>query len=262
LVDPQTQLIDQLIDQSVFDLPSLSHAVMKRPAMKRPADPLRSLAIILIRVGFAGWLCWAIALAGCANSPPTEAVTPTSSPSPKLAPIDSARFDPARLISAGGIGPVRLGMTLAQAKRVMGSTVRWENVPNLMVDFGAIAVKSGSTVLFYVVYEADRPLRDRDTISILMTQNPAYKTSEGVGPSTTIARAASIYGPATLSFNWDDEAREYVRFANQPSSMLFRTQGQPNNFDGQYATTQGDAFHSTTTYRATAAISAVWVSAP
>lgn len=240
---------------------------MKRPAMKRPADPLRSLAIILTRVGFVGWLCWAIVPAGCANSPPTEAVTPTSSPSPKLAPIDPARFDPARLISAGGIGPVRLGMTLAQAKRVMGSTVRWENVPNLMVDFGAIAVKSGSTVLFYVVYEADRPLRDRDTISILMTQNPAYKTSEGVGPSTTIARAASIYGPATLSFNWDDEAREYVRFANQPSSMLFRTQGQPNNFDGQYfdgqyATTQGDAFHSTTTYRATAAISAVWVSAP
>lgn len=225
--------------------------------MKRPTDPLRSFATILTRVGFAGWLCWAIALAGCANSPPTEAVTPASSPAPKLAPID-----PARLISAGGIGPVRLGMTLAQAKRVMGSTVRWENVPNLMVDFGAIAVKSGSTVLFYVVYEADRPLRDRDTISILMTKNPAYKTSEGVGPSTTIARAASIYGPATLSFNWDDEAREYVRFANQPSSMLFRTQGQPNDFDGQYATTQGDAFHSTTTYQATAAISAVWVSAP
>jgi hypothetical protein len=248
LVDPQTQLIDQ----SVFDLPSLSHAVMKRPT-----DPLRSFATILARVGFAGWLCWAIALAGCANSPPTEAVTPAPSSSPKLAPID-----PARLISASGIGPVRLGMTLAQAKRAMGANVRWENIPNFMVDFGVIAVKSGSTVLFYVVYEAAHPLRDRDPIGILMTKNRAYTTIEGVGPDTTIARAASIYGPATLSFNWDDEAREYVRFVNQPSSMLFRTQGQPNDFDGQYATTQGDAFHSTTTYRSTAAISAVWVSAP
>ncbi|TAD77850.1 MAG: hypothetical protein EA001_09065 [Oscillatoriales cyanobacterium] len=215
--------------------------------------------MILARAGSVGWICGAIALAGagCANSPPTEAVTPAPSPAPKVAPID-----PARLIAANGIGPVRLGMTLAQAKRVMGANVRWENTPNFMVDFGAIAVKSGSTVLFYVVYEADRPLRDRDSISILMTQNPAYKTGEGVGPSTSIARVASIYGPATLSFNWDDEGREYVRFANQPSSMLFRTQGRPNDFDGRYPATQGDAFHSTTTYRPTAAISAVWVSAP
>lgn len=225
--------------------------------MKRPTDPRRSFVTILARVGSVGWICWAIALAGCANSSPTEAVTPAPSPAPKLAPVN-----PARLISASGIGPVRLGMTLAQAKQAMGANVRWDNVPNLMVDFGAIAVKSGSTVLFYVVHEADHPLRDRDPVTILMTRNPAYKTIEGVGPNTPIAQAAQAYGPATLSFNWDDEGREYVKFANQPSALTFRTRGEPNNFDGRYASTQGDAFHSTTTYRPTAAIGAVWVSAP
>jgi len=153
-------------------------------------------------------------------------------------------------------------MTLAEAKRAMGPTIRWENVPNLLVDFGGIAAKSGSQTLFYVIYEASSPLKASDPITMLMTENSAYQTHEGIGPGTPIAEAEKVYGQATLSFNWDNEGREFVKFSSQPSTLTFRTNGSPNDFDGRYATTQGQDFYSTRSYRSTAAIGAVWVSLP
>lgn len=259
---------------------------------RRPHRRSVRLTMVLTCFGWAGWTGIALTLGSCSRLPIINAVTtPTPSPSQamaspqkttsktpeasqkptpktpqslsKVSPIPSATpLDSSQEISIGGIGLVRLGMTLADAKRAMGPNIRWQNVPNLLVDFGGIAAKSGSQTLFYIIYEASNPLKDTDSIAMLMTENSAYQTHEGIGPGTSIAEAEKVYGQATLSFNWDNEGREFVKFANQPSNMTFRTKGSPNDFDGRYATTQGQDFYSTHSYRSTAAIGAVWVTLP
>lgn len=259
--------------------------MMPLPATPRASRRSLTFAPVLARSGLVGWGCLACLLIGCGNGNRSDAAITTEAPAaPATQPVALnnetgsapgagqsptvnrvAAVDANREIANGRLGRVRLGMTLAEAKRLMGPNVRWENVPNLLVDFGGIAAKSGSQTLFYVIYEAAGGApRDRDPISMLMTENAAYKTAEGIGPGSSIAQAEAVYGKATLSFNWDDEAREYVKFASQPVGLIFRTQGQPNDFDGNYPTTQGqsDSFYSTQRYHPTAAIKAVWVASP
>ena len=68
-----------------------------------------------------------------------------------------------------------------------------------------------------------------------MTENPNYSTAEGITVGTSITKAEQIYGNATLSYNINNESREYVEFAQQPASNIwFRPTSNNNGFAGVY----------------------------
>ena len=186
----------------------------------------------------------------------TPAVVETSErPAPNAsAPSQGGRWE----ISAAGIGPVRAGMTLAEVKQTLGAGYQFQDIPNFMVDFGAIAVSQGGEPELYLVYFAADPIRDRDRVPFLMTDNPQYKTAAGVHPGMGIREAARRLGPATLNFNYDNEGREFVDFQNAPAALSFRTSGAPGNFAGIYGATN-DGSGRTTRYHDDAAIQFIWV---
>lgn len=124
-------------------------------------------------------------------------------------------------ITAKGFGRAELCLT--------GSELR-ERFPDLvfepyqgqgpLVDTEGVTVRDrdGKIAFFALAVVGDGP-----KLNVLVTDNPDYKTEAGVGPGTTIADATLHYGAARLSYNVNNESREFVAFQYGPEDILFRT---------------------------------------
>jgi hypothetical protein len=100
---------------------------------------------------------------------------------------------------------------------------------------------------------------DAHKIRALMTENPRYKTAEGIGPKTLLRQAAEVYGKPALSYHTENESREYVEFENPPSPMiLFGTGNGQTNPAGIYLS-PGREYNETWKYRSDALIESVSV---
>ena len=197
---------------------------------------------------------------GSTNPSLPAAVTP--SPSDRSAPVQSPTA--AQTISATGIGAAQFGMTLGQVKQALGPEISFKVQSPYIVDFDAIAAQQGDTVLFYLLYPAGTQLADTDKFEVLVTDNPKFRTAAGVGPNMTLAQAEKIYGQATLSYNLENEAREYVKFAQQPAENIhFRTKTDDTKarFAGIYPSPTQD-YNQTQTFALDAAIATVEVLCP
>ena len=192
------------------------------------------------------------------TSPSVPAVaTPSDRPSPTQVPT------PAQTISATGIGAAQFGMTLGQVKQALGPTTSFKVIAPYIVDFDAIAVQQGDTVLFYLLYPAGTPLADTDKFEVLVTENPQFQTAAGVHPGMTLQQAEAIYGQATLSYNRDNESREYVKFAQQPADNIhFRAKTDAKaGFAGIYPSPTQE-YNQTQAFAPDAAIATVEVLCP
>ena len=57
----------------------------------------------------------------------------------------------------------------------------------------------------------------------MITSHPGFRTAEGIGPGTTLGDAAQRSGAPTLSYNVNDESREYASFPGYAAdNVLFR----------------------------------------
>ncbi len=154
----------------------------------------------------------------------------SASPSPPSTqtPVADAPEAENQLISPKGIGSAQLGMTFSALKQRLGSQVEYTVQAPFIVDFDAIAVRKNGEVQFYILYLAGQSFTDNDVIQGLLTNNPAFQTAEQVGPGTSIEDAEAAYGKATLSYNTENESREYARFAKQPAGNLSFSTGNGN----------------------------------
>ncbi|MBZ8179827.1 hypothetical protein [Oscillatoria salina] len=168
-------------------------------------------------------------------------------------------------ISANSIGEAKIGMTLGELKAQLKDEAEFEVVTPFMVDLDAISVSKNGEVQYYIAYFSYEPITDSDPIKILLTDNPNYRTSEGVGPTTLIKEAESVYGDAKLQYNSDYESREYIEFAQQPAeNIIFRSNGSlaaSKGFAGIYGNSQDEygSYFETTKYRDDGAISSIMI---
>ena len=176
-----------------------------------------------------------------------------------ISPQSIANFS----LSSQGIGLAKLGMTYQQLKTAIGASLKLTIHQNFMVDWDAIDVSQDSKVQYRILYPAGTTFQERDRVTILQTDNPNYQTEQGIGSGITIKKAESIYGKATLSYNLDNEGREYVRFAKQPPRMFFRVgnANMKNTLGGIYGQTRG-GFGETNKYRDDAKIQSVEITCP
>jgi hypothetical protein len=190
--------------------------------------------------------------------PPADAQSPSDEMSSGSSSSSSGDLDGARqetLISPTGIGQAQLGMTLGDLKTELGDTAEFMERSPFMVGFDAVAVSRDGVVLYYILHLAGEPLEEEDIIQGLLTDNPEFQTLEGVGPGTLIQTGEAIYGEATLSYNTDNESREYVRFEGQPAANLSFGTGVGGDA-GVYSNPVG-GFNETQEYHEDAAIQAV-----
>ncbi|NJL41916.1 MAG: hypothetical protein HC899_38595, partial [Leptolyngbyaceae cyanobacterium SM1_4_3] len=118
-----------------------------------------------------------------------------------------------------------------------------------IVDFDALAVRKDGEVQYYILYLAGQSFSDQDVIQGLLTDNPKFQTAEKIGSSSTIREAEQVYGPVTLSYNTQNESREYARFANQPAGNISFATGSGNaESAGIYASPLG-AYNETQQFK-------------
>lgn len=192
-----------------------------------------------------------------ANSSPSHSSTATSpSPSPnvpqdvedsavpkseKAISLNITQPDKNHLIVPGErMGAAKVGMKLGELKKELAGKAQFQVKSPFIVDFDAIAIVESGKEQYYILYPAGVPMADTDIIEAIVTDNPKYRTAQGVGPGTPIKQAETIYGEANLSYNTSNESREYVKFANQPSDdIAFRTKAPSGEqFAGIYPPSQ------------------------
>ena len=162
-------------------------------------------------------------------------------------------------ISDRTIGAAKVGMTFGELKKALGSTALFKVQSPFRVDFDAVAVSQSGKVQYRIIYAAGTKLKDADVIELLMTDNSSYKTVQGVGPGMTLKQAEAIYGKATLSYHLENEMREGVVFAKQPTrNIMFVPQAEGKQFAGVYGAGQG-GFFQTNKYHPNAVIKYVMV---
>lgn len=124
-------------------------------------------------------------------------------------------------ISANGIGSAQLGMKYGQLKHMLGKNTEFLPKKDFRVDFDAIAIRQSGQVKYYILHRSGEKFQDSNIIEVLMTDNPNYRTLEGVSPGISLTQAEKIYGQAILSYNTSNESREYVRFAKYSAKNIY-----------------------------------------
>lgn len=174
------------------------------------------------------------------------------------------------LITSESIGPAKVGSTYGQIKQTLGDTYTFDEIGGFIVGFAAVAVLRegisgffpGRAIAFYLVYPAATALTDSTPINLIVTANPKYKTLEGTGPGTLLSEAVKDYGKATISFNFDNETREFVKFVRQPDNLSFRPEAATHSFAGDYSVPDAikeGSFNQTPAFFENASIAQVWV---
>lgn len=195
---------------------------------------------------------------------PTSLATPeltqqSSHSSPTASAQNSSTALTNSIISATRIGSARLGMTLGQLKQVLGEKAKFQVLSPFLVDLDAISVTQSGKVQYYILYPAGTTLSDSNSIELLLTDNPSFRTAEGVGPGIPLKQAEAVYGDVTLSYNTQNESREQVRFTNQPAqSLLFQPTAPGQQFAGIYPSSSGE-YNETKIFRESASIRSVIV---
>lgn len=242
--------------------------MLRRSACSLPLTVTRMNFSASLSVAISGVLL-ALALSACnressppspaASAPATSSAASPSDPSPSPPPSPAVSPEPERnLISAEGIGAARLGITFGELKRRLSADAELAVKSPFIVDFDAVAVRQAGEVQYYILYLSGQTLSDTDVIQGILTDNPRFRTAENVGPQTPLTEAEQIYGQATLSYNRQNESREYARFAQQPPALSFSTGNGNSSTAGIYSTPQAD-YNETQEFRQDAAIQSVLV---
>lgn len=168
----------------------------------------------------------------------------------------------AHLISDSGIGPFQPGLSLGEFReRAADRLTRYD--PYYRVDLSALCVEEDAILHVCGLVAFDEIESDTAEVRLVVTDNAAYRTAEGVGPGARVSDVVDIYGPATLYFSYNNEAREYVEFANGPENVVFRAaSAEVEQFAGFYDLGAGSEYFETTTYRPGTQIGSVEVHAP
>ena len=158
------------------------------------------------------------------------------------------------LVTETGIGKAQIGMTYGKLKAVLGKRVGFQDV-DLGIGMKAKGVFVKGRIQYYILYPSFKSLEPTDVISVLATNNPRYKTAEGIGPGIPIKDAEKHYGPATLTYQRTNSREELIHFKNKPQTLWFAR--YENIKAGQYKTEK--PFNITRQYREDALIEFIGV---
>ena len=153
------------------------------------------------------------------------------------------------VIGESGIGYARRGMTLRALRDSLPPAIRLGDLDErFMVDISALPVIAGSDTLYHLLFSSLEAVNDSLHLEMVATLNPGARTTDGLGPGTTLADFAARHGPLTLAYSVNDESREYVHFGSQPGNMYFRVRPPADDraFAGVYATSS--EYNTTTRY--------------
>lgn len=139
------------------------------------------------------------------------------------------------VITSNSAGVVRLGMTVAEARRALkgykiARTSDGDGVALIDVS------RNGKTVMELQAGEEDAaaPINEKAKIEFIQVWDARYKTAVGIHPQMLVRDAEKKLGKVMKVITSEIEQREYATFTKKPKGLQFRVQGR-NNVAGVYA---------------------------
>ena len=128
-----------------------------------------------------------------------------------------------RLITADAMGPVRLEMTLDEARKALPAalferTSDGDGAALVSVAFG----HADRLVLWADEDDPDRPIDWSRRIVTITAFSKAFHTREGIHPEALVTDVIPIFGPVQEIVVSEIESREFVTFERQPAWLTFR----------------------------------------
>lgn len=137
------------------------------------------------------------------------------------------------LITKNSVGNVRLGMTVAQARKALkgislSKYVSGDGVVMIQV------IKNGEDVmhLFSGEKDPDSKINEKAKIEFIEVFDANYKTVDGIRPAMPVKNAEKLLGRIERVFISEIEAREFVVFKKKPRGFAFRV--AVNRESGEY----------------------------
>lgn len=173
---------------------------------------------------------WAAVLAACiclACGPPD--VRPLShSDDRRRADGGQVASRPARdadpyLVSATGIGAIRLGMTLAGASDALPEATFERTSDGDGAALVSVTIAPGHSVVLRA--DEDDPALAIDwsrTVRHIETFSSAFHTREGIHPGSLVSDVEQVFGTVQVIRKSEIESREYITFVKQPAGLTFR----------------------------------------
>lgn len=136
---------------------------------------------------------------------------------------ETQKASPAQLIAKDSVGPVRLGMTIAQVRKALpkqrfARTTDGEGM-------ALIEVKNGE-VLEMILYAGEEnpngPIDEQAKVQLISVFGETYMTAEGVHPGMPLAEVEKRYGKLASITMSEIESREYAEFATHPVGLSLR----------------------------------------
>ncbi|MDF1825000.1 MAG: hypothetical protein P1U68_10180 [Verrucomicrobiales bacterium] len=148
-------------------------------------------------------------------------------PGPDLLTLQPLNGDRANafsdLITANSVGPVRIGMTIGEARAAIPSATFERTSDGEGIAYVAV-IENGETLfeLNTDTYDPAAPIDDAETIGFIQVWSPRYKTTDHISTGTSVEEAETTFGPIKEIMLSEIESREYAEFKNQPSGLYFR----------------------------------------
>jgi len=161
--------------------------------------------------------------------------------------------DSACRIDAKAVGALRLGMTVAQARRALkGFTI---TARQDLDQLGILAVARNGTRLLDLYPDQDNPNKQAAVIEVIRVYDPECATVDGVHPGMLLREAEQRYRRVTRLVQTESEPREYAEFAKLPPWISVQV---GNGEAGIYA--KGRRCGSS--YQPSARITSLWIARP
>lgn len=127
------------------------------------------------------------------------------------------------VISTTGMGPIRLGMTLREAKAAIADASFQRSTDGDGAALVSVLIgKEHLMTLHADEVDPERPIDWTRKIDFVETFNPSCKTADGIFPGMPARNAEKKLGKTTKIIQSEIESREFIYFQNQPKNFLFR----------------------------------------
>jgi hypothetical protein len=127
------------------------------------------------------------------------------------------------LVSSTGVGAVRLGMTLDQARRALPTAAFERTSDAAGAPLVKLTLESGASMLVWAdeIDQTD-PIDWSKAIATIEIFSAEFHTREGIHPGAVVEDVEVAYGRVKEIQKSDIEGRQFIEFEKQPAEFRFR----------------------------------------
>jgi hypothetical protein len=126
------------------------------------------------------------------------------------------------LVTDSAIGPIRLGMTLAEVRQALPSATLERSEDGDGAAWISVLVGGENLMSFAAEDDGAGEIDLTKSIRLMETFSPSCRTIDGVHPGSLVLDAERVMGKTAKIVKSEIESREYIEFERHPAGMTFR----------------------------------------